>query len=659
MQNSYFSKKNIGIWISSVFVVILTIILLIVNIYAGIFGVLLSLVSIFSAYDKYKKKTDEFKEYVDNLDVAFEGFTKNAVFTMPFPIVVLNNKNELAWYNSRFKSMIGEKESLVDKKISHLIPEINNELIENNDTVKFILDFSLKNYEVFKVRIKTNKEDMTMLYFLDDTEKMSTLKKYLDEKMVVLNIRNDNYEELTASISSDKRPILFAEIDSIINTYIHKHGGFLKKSENGRYYAVIQKKALKDIRDDKFSFIDKIKNIKAGNTIPPTLSIGIGTTEDNPRLLEKSANAALDIALGRGGDQVVIKSRDALDYYGGNSQATEKRSKVKSRVVAHALSQFILKSNNVFISGHKNPDMDSFGSALGIWSAVRDQDKIAYIVLSEVTPAIKNLYDYAIKKIDGLQRFIITPDEAYEKIDASSLIIITDNHRKNSIEEPRMLDKSKNVVIIDHHRRGNDYIENPLLSYEEPSASSASELVTEMIMYMNENVKIDKVVAEGLLAGIMVDTKNFNQQTGIRTFESAALLKENGADSAIVKKLFSDDLETLRIKSEIISTAEVYKDKYIFGHYEKEVEGSTLIASIAADELTRVEDIEASFVFVKSKEKIHISARSSGNVSVQLIMEKLSGGGHRTMAATQLETSMEEAKKLLKKAISEYNEEEK
>lgn len=659
MEYKYFNKENIAIWIGPIFVVLLTIALLIVQIYIGVIGIVFSIISIFTSYEKYKKKTNEFKEYVDNLDIAIEGFTRNAVFMMPFPIAVLNENNELAWYNSLFKNMIGEKESLVEKKITNLIPEINKEQLENNEIIKFILEFSLKTYEVNKVRTNTHNEKMTMLYFIDNTEKELIFKKYTDEKMVILDIRNDNYEELNSSISSDKRPILFAEIDSIINTYIHKYGGFLKKSENGRYYAVIQKSNLDDIKGDRFSFIDKIRNIKVGNSLPPTFSIGIGVSESDPRQLEKSANAALDIALGRGGDQVVIKTKDTLDYFGGNSQATEKRSKVKARVVAHALSQYILKSTSVFISGHKNPDMDSFGSSLGLWSMIRDQDKKAYIILSEVTPAIKNLYEYAIKKIDGLQRFIITPEESYEKIEPSSLVIITDNHRRNSIEEPRLLDKNSNIVIIDHHRRGSDYIENSILTYEEPSASSASELVTEMIMYMNENVKIDKVVAEGLLAGIMVDTKNFSQQTGIRTFESAALLKENGADSVIVKKLFSDDLDTLRIKSEIISSVEVYKENYILGSYDEENESSTLIASLAADELIGVQNIEASFVMVISKNKIHISGRSSGKVSVQLIMEKLNGGGHRTMAATQLDTTMEEAKILLKKAISEYIEEEK
>ncbi|MDO4604451.1 MAG: DHH family phosphoesterase [Helcococcus sp.] len=653
-MDKFFRKENMGIIISPLINIVLTIILLVLNVYIGIIALVLTVISIYNAYDTIQNKNNQFKKYVENLELAFDGFSKKAIFNMPFSIVVINHRKDIVWYNSKFKQLINEKESVVDDSIHEVFPEITDELL-NLEEELFMVNYLFKDYEVHKSTLEDEK--MTLLYFIDTTDREQTLKKYQEERLVLMNIRIDNYEELNANLSSEKRPILYAEIDSTITSYFHEHGSFIKKNENGRYFAVLYKSTLHQMVREKFSFIDKVRNIRSGNTIMPTLSIGIGIDEESVRDNEKSANAALDIALGRGGDQIVLKSQDNLQYFGGKTQATEKRTKVKARVIAHALSQLIDKSTEVFISGHINPDMDSFGSALGLWHAVRKKDKSAYIVLSKVTPAIKNIYNYATTQVNGLSEYIITPNEAYEKAKASSLLIVTDNHRRQSIEEPRLFEKTDSIVVIDHHRRGNDYINNAVLSYVEPSSSSASELVTEMLMYMDEKVIIDKVIADALLAGITVDTKNFNQQTGIRTFEAAVILKQNGADSTVVTKLFRDDFDTLKFKSQIISNSIIYKDKYIIGTFDMDIDQSTLIASQAADGLLNVENAKASFVLTKTKNKTHISARSFGEISVQLIMEKLGGGGHQNVAATQLEVDIPEAIELLKKAIKEYESE--
>lgn len=656
-MNNFFNKYDINIWLSPILLTIITVILLIINIYLGIVSLIFTIFSMFSAYDMYLKRNDQFKKFVDTLDLSFEGFTKTAIFSMPFPIAVLNDNYELVWYNQRFKQMVGEKESLVDLKIRNIIPVIEIEHLDIQDIESFNIDYSLKQFEVHKnTTITSDKRKMTLLYFIDITEREKIYNDYLNEKMVMFNIRQDNYEEITQATPSEKRPILFAEIDSIITTYFHKHGGFIKKSDSSRYIGALQKNELDEMIKDKFSFIEDVRNVNSSITLPPTLSIGIGYNEDSPRKNEKASSAALDIALGRGGDQVVIKNNDKLDYFGGKNRATEKRTKVKARVVAHALNQYIQKASEIFISGHQNPDMDSFGSSVGLWYTAIKMDKKAYIILSKVNSAIENLYNYAIKNIEGLEESIISPEEAYNLANASSLLLVTDNHRKNSIEEPRLFEKTSSVVVIDHHRRGNNYIDNAILNYEEPSASSASELVTEMLMYMNEKVEINKYVADALLAGIMTDTQNFNKQTGVRTFESAVVLREHGAETTTVSSLFAEDFMTIKTKAEIISNAEIYKNEYAIGILEEEMENSSLIASLSADELAQIRNMEASFVIVYSNGKVHISARSFGEVSVQLIMEKLHGGGHRNMAATQLETSIEEAKKLLKKAIDEYQE---
>lgn len=657
MIDKLFRKENLNIWLAPAFLIITTILLLIFNIYAGIVGILLSIVAVFAAAETINKKDSMYKEYVDKLDIYFEGLSKKAIFNMPFSIMMLNSRGELIWYNSVLKNIVGRKESLIDEHVDEVLPGLSKQLVKDTDHQVFEFAYEQKDYEIHTSYLE--KEKIILIYMIDETEKIDTLIKYENERPVILNIRLDNIDELNSNISSEKRPIVYAEIDTIITGYFHKYSSFIKKNENGKYYAVTHLSSLREMTEDKFSFVEQVRNINSGNTIAPTLSIGISYEEENLRQNEKSSNAAVDIALGRGGDQIVVKKGDELEYFGGKNQATEKRTKVRSRVIAHALAQLINKSTDVFISGHINPDMDSLGSAIGIWHAVTERNKKAYIILSEVTPAIKNIYNYAIKNIEGLEDHIISPEQAMDRVRPSSLYIVTDNHRKNSTEAPDLFDATKSVVVIDHHRRGNDYIDNVALSYIEPSSSSASELVTEMLMYMDDNTKIGKSVADALLSGITVDTKNFTQQTSARTFEAATILKQAGADTNIVNKLFVEDLKTIKYKSEIISGANVFKDKFIIGTFDKDTEGSSLIASQAANELITIEDIEASFVLTRHHDKTHISARSNENVSVQLIMEKLDGGGHRNMAATQLDMTIEEAKKLLKKAIMEYIEEEK
>lgn len=652
MDNNLFDKENLNIWIGPLFTFILTIILLLQNVYLGIIGVAFTFVLAFIAWEKYNNKRNEFKEFVDKLDITFDGFSKKALFDMPFSIIILDRKNDIVWYNGKLKNMVSRKESLVDKKVDEILPGIDKKFKSKEENEVFEYEFEQRNYEVRSSVLE--KEQLRMLYFIDSTEKIDIERKYNNEKLVVMNIRLDNIEELNQNVSSEKRPILYAEIDSEITSYFHKYDAFLKKNENGKYFAITDSKSLKSMVEDKFSFIEKVRNISSGNTIPPTLSIGIGYEENTPRQNEKSSNAALDMALARGGDQVAIKTNEKMEYFGGKTQATEKRTKVRARVIAQALNQLIEKSTEVIISGHTNPDMDSFGSAVGIWHAATQKGKKAYIVLNDVSAAIKNIYEYTTVQQKGLREAIIDSEEALNIAKSSTLFIITDNHRKSSLEVPELLEKTNQVVIIDHHRRGNDYIENPTLGYIETSSSSASELVTEMLMYMDEKLKIDKIVSEALLAGITVDTKNFTQQTGARTFEAATILKQSGANTSIVNKLFMEDFDTLKQKSEIISQSEVYKEHFIIGIFDSDSDSSTLIASQAANDLVALSGIEASFVLTRKDGRTHISARSNEKISVQLIMEKLGGGGHLNMAATQLDMSIEESKELLKKAISEY-----
>lgn len=654
MKTQLGNNFNLETWFAPGLAIVLSIVVGLFNVYIGAIALVVSSVVAYLTYEKEKVRKNDLKNYIDKLDIAFEGVTKNVVFNMPFPIALLNDNNKLLWYNNKFKEMTKQTTSIVDKSIMSVLPSIDINTIENEDRSNVFEIFN-KKYIIHTNHVKEKKgENLTLIYLIDDTSHQDLIKEFEETRPVMASIHIDNYDELMTNTPSERRPLLFAQIDRIISVYFHERGAALKKYESDKYVGVLNANQLEEFEKDKFSLVDRVRETKIGNTIPPTLSIGFGCEEETPRENEKASNAALDVALGRGGDQIVVKIGEDLQYYGGKNKATQKRTKVKARVIAHALAQLIDKSTEVFVMGHKNPDMDSFGSALGLFHAAERRNKDVYIVLREVTPAIKNLYSRAISMIDGLEANILTPDEAYAKARASSLLIVTDNHRMNSTEEPRLFEKSSNIFLIDHHRRGKDYIDNATLIYLEPYASSSSELVTEMLMYMGEDIEINEIVAEGLLAGITVDTKNFFYQTGVRTFEAASVLKRHGADSMVVKQLFKDDIELMKYKSEIIANAEKYKETSLIGVFDRQLDSSTLIASQAADDLLNAEGIEASYVLTRVEGRTHISARSLGSISVQLIMEKLNGGGHLTAAATQLDVSIEETIIRLKEAIDSY-----
>lgn len=649
------NKYSWEVWLLLAICFVMAIVLFFYNEYVALVAVLLTIFVAYKTYQLEKERKKRIRDYIDKLDIAFDSISKNAVFKMPFSVAVLDKDETLMWYNSSFKAMTDIESSLVDKKLSDVLPSIGSTgLDQDGEKIYSLRD---KKYKIYTNKAKDDREvDLTLLYMLDVTDHQDLIDLYEEEKLIVVNLQLDNYDELVQTVPNEKRPLLFAQIDRYISMYFHDYGAIVKKYENDKYFGIVESGQLQQMIEAKFTFIEKIREINFGNTIPPTLSLGIGKNESSPRKTEKSANAALDIALGRGGDQVVIKDKEELNYIGGKNKATEKRTKVKARVIAHALGQLIDKSTEVFVMGHKNPDMDSFGSALGLMHAVSQKNKKVYLVLEEVTPAIKNLYSRAANKIEGFESKRISPAEAYNIVRPSSLIIVTDNHRRNSIEEPRLFEKTDNVFVIDHHRRSKDYIDNATLIYMEPYASSASELVTEMLMYMDGGMNIDRVVAEGLLAGITVDTKNFVMQTGVRTFEAASVLKRHGADSIVVKELFKDDLELIRTKADIISKAERILGDMAVGVYDQDSSSSSLIASQAADELLNAEGVKASFVLTRANGRTHISARSLGDVSVQLIMERLGGGGHLTASATQMDMTIEEAKEELIKAIEEYKE---
>ncbi|PMC81985.1 DHH family phosphoesterase [Anaerococcus hydrogenalis] len=612
----------------------------------------------------YIKKIDEnnedfFQAYIDEMDYSFDEITKNVVFQMPFPIVILEEGKTIKWHNSNFKELF-EAKNLIGKSINSFVPDFNDIDFTKESDKAISVNIYDKVYEFYYSTIKREKygKELTFVYGIDNTSDENIKKIFKDRRLVVLSMYIDNYDDLRQSTKASDRSSLTGEIDKIIMNYFEQYGAMVRKYENDRYMVMIHYDDYVKIYESKFKILDLVREVKKGNSIEPTLSIGVGLSGSKPIDIYEESRVSIDIALSRGGDQVVIKEGDNYEYFGGKSKATEKISKVRSRVISQALKRMVENSSKVFVMGHNNPDMDSFGSALGIYEGIKSIGKDCYFVLNGINKPIENIYNRTIEDLEGFREDIVTEIKALEMMDQGSLVIVTDNHRKNSTEAPAILDKTDQIVIIDHHRRGNDYIRNATISYIEPYASSASELVTEILNYFDESFKARVPVAEALLAGLTVDTKNFVYQTGVRTFEAASILKRWGADSIIIKRMFKDDFQIVKYKSEVIADSTVVNDFIAIGHFNREMDGSTLIASQAADDLLNIKGVRASFVLTRSNDKIHISGRSLGDISVQLILERIGGGGHLTSAATQLDMSIEEAEIMLKKAIKEYLEEE-
>ncbi len=627
-------------------------------------GVILLGYLIYYHWKNIHLKKVEWTQYIESLTTGIDTATKYAIINLPIPFVMVETNGTISWYNTRFLQMINSKD-LLEENIGDIIPGFNIDNIMNKkEDTPIEVSFKDKYYKVLYNIVRKNKgrdnreEYVIMLYWIDNTGFTTLKTKYNDEKVNVGLIQIDNYEDVRNNTDEANRPIVFAEIDKMLSSLAARTSGFIRKYENDKYLIMFENRHLENLEMKKFEILDNVREVDLGNRIPVTLSIGVGVNGKSLNQQYEYASAALDIALGRGGDQAVVKRIDKLSFYGGKSKAVEKRTKVKARVIAHALRQLIDQSEEVFIMGHKNGDMDSFGASIGIYRAVRNRNKKAYIVLSGINPSIKNIYDRLKAEHPEYLEHIITPEQARSIADKESLCVLVDNHRPSYTEAPHLLEIIDKVVLIDHHRRGAEFIEDPVLSYLEPYASSTCELVTEILYYVGDKLDVNKFEAEALLAGISVDTKNFTFQTGVRTFEAASFLRRAGADTTSVRQLFQDDINTFMAKAEVVKEAKVIDERIAISKLRKESKDSVLIAAEAANDLLNINGIMASFVLVVSDGRIHISGRSLGDISVQLILEKLGGGGHLAVAGAQLDNvNIDEAEEILKKAIREYFEE--
>ncbi|KXZ40737.1 c-di-AMP phosphodiesterase, consists of a GGDEF-like and DHH domains [Alkalithermobacter thermoalcaliphilus JW-YL-7 = DSM 7308] len=640
-------------------ILILSVIISVYNIYIGIASFICFCYLTYHNWKITDIRRKEWTRYIENLSIDMDEAVKNVILNIPIPLCILEFDGKINWYNNKFLNMM-KKTDILEKNIESLVPNLNlRKVLNENKELYTEVEFDNKKYNVVYNIIKSEHESkakyLVMVYWFDKTEYVNLLEKYKNERPVIAIIQVDSYDEVIQSASEDKRPLIAAEIERILNLWALQLKGAFRKNAKDKYTILISNKDLENLEKDKFSILDEIRKIDHGNTLPITLSIGVGAMGESLNETLRYANSALDLALGRGGDQAVIKRKEKAVFYGGKNKAVEKRTRVKARIIAHALKDLILESQQIFIMGHKYPDLDALGASIGIYSICMSLDKECNIILEKSNSSIESLMDRLIKS-EKYKHAFISKEEAIRYADKNTLVIVVDTHRPNFTECEEILEISEKIVVIDHHRRGIEFIDNAVLVYHEPYESSTCEMVTEILQYIDEKSIIDKLGAEALLSGIILDTKNFTFKTGVRTFEAAAILRKLGADTVSVKKLFQGELDEFIGKAEIIKNSKIIANTVAISLcYDTNITSPVVIAQ-GADELLNIKGVKASFVLGKSEDNtIFISGRSLGDINVQVIMEKLGGGGHIDVAGAQLaDISIEEALERVEELIMEY-----
>lgn len=575
---------------------------------------------------------------------------RQLLYELSIPYCLLDNKGNILWMNASMQASINRKNDL-NKNISTIIPELSANVFRNFEDFKEIrIAFNDRDYRVEMKRIsadiitqgvnilaKDYNSSLVAMYMFDETDINQYIQKIRDERFVVGLVYIDNYEDALESVDDVRRSLFVGLVDKRVNKYFSAGAAIIRKLEKDKYLVVFRYKFLEKLLADKFSLVEDIKSVKVGNEKTLTLSIAIGTGAADYARNYDIAKAAMDLALGRGGDQAVIKDGEKIYYYGGKSQQMEKNTRVKVRVKAHALRQILEANDNVLIMGHNLPDIDSFGSALGIYIIAKKFGKEAHIVFGEISSSVRPFMNRFIDKEEYPDDMFIKKEEAENYLTASSVVIVVDVNRPQRTECPQLLDKCKTIIVFDHHRRSSDTITGAVLSYVDPYASSACEMVTEMIQYVDDGIKLKAFEADALYAGISIDTDGFNSKSGPRTFEAAAFLRRHGADVTRVRKMLRNDMNEYKAIASAVSKSEVYKSAFAITVFDGEgLESPTIGGAKAANQLLDISGIKASFVITQYEDKLYISARSIDEVNVQLVMEKLGGGGHMSIAGAQL-----------------------
>ena len=608
------------------------------------------------------RKESEIESHIQNVTSDVDTASKGNLVNTPIPLVLIETNGNIIWRSKKFVEEFQNAD--IATQLNAIVKEIKLDIEKNNEEIEITKQFNLDN-RFYKIRgsvLKSKRRDrrkqkeyMLSLYFIDETKYNELFDSYNNSKTCIGIAMIDNYDEIVQRVLPEQKMELLAKIEKEIIDWVTQTGGLIIKTERDAFVYVFEQQYLAEFEKEKFNILDRVKSIDVDNKTQITLSIAISTEGKSNYEKYKSALIAMDIVLGRGGDQAVVRRDGQYKFYGGKSMEVEKRTKVKARTISQSISNAIMDSSNVLIMGHKNIDIDAIGSALGMYRLCKTLGKECNIV-TEPTGKSLGKFIEILKEDEEYKNVLVTEIEAVTELTKeNTLLIIVDTHKASYVEFPDILERVEKKVIIDHHRKAPDYIEDTLISFHEVYASSAAELVTEIIQYAQEETKLTLLEAEALYGGIMVDTKNFTFKTGVRTFEAAAYLRKYGVDIIKVKKWFQADLESYNLIAEIVRKAEIIEDSIAISVYDEEDENANLIIAKAADELLTISDITASFVMAKIGDKVFISGRSIGDINVQLILEKLGGGGHITLAGAQLEGfTLEEAKDELIVRIGEY-----
>ncbi|MFS0646042.1 DHH family phosphoesterase [Siminovitchia sp. 179-K 8D1 HS] len=617
--------------------------------WAGALGALLLGIFVFYTIKAENDMLRETEKYISTISHRIKKVGEEALLEMPIGVMLINEDYDIEWTNSYMASCLNE-----NKLVGKTLYDISEALVK---LVKEGRETEIVTLNDRKYRVEAKKEER-LLYFFDVTEEMETVKRYQEERQVIATILIDNYDDATQGMNDQAKSELNSTVTSLLNDWAMERDIFLKRTSSDRFIILLTEKILHQLEQEKFSILDTVRETTAKQHVPLTLSIGVGLGVSSLPELGALSQSSLDLALGRGGDQVAMKLPNGkLKFYGGKTNPMEKRTRVRARVISHALKDLIAESDKVIVMGHKYPDMDAIGAAIGIRKAAQMNQREGYIVINfdEIDKGVRRLIE-ELKNEPDIYTRLISPEDALEIATEDTLLVVVDTHKPSLVIEEKLLGKTERIVVIDHHRRSEDFIKKPLLVYMEPYASSTSELVTELLEYQPKGEKLHRLEATALLSGIIVDTKSFTLRTGSRTFDAASYLRARGADTVLVQKFLKEDVESYVKRAKLIETMEFYGDGIAIATGADDVIYNPIMIAQAADTLLTMEGVNASFVISKRDENtVGISARSLGEVNVQIVMEMMGGGGHLSNAAVQLpDVSVLEAELQLRQALDEY-----
>lgn len=630
-----------------ILLLVLTITLFIYEWILGVSALLLSAVLIYYTWLAEKQFRRDLNNYITTLSHRVKKAGNEVIQEMPIGIILYNDDKKVEWHNAYLGTIV-QQEDVLGQHLSELFTDLKAFPEEEELTISH-------HDRTYHVLVKSEER---LLYFTETTQFTNLSKLYNNEKLAIGIIMMDNMDEVTQGMDDQTRSVVLARVVSRITDWANEHHLYMRRFASDKFLILMNQQHLKRLERSRFVILDEIRDMEHEYKVQPfTLSIGIASEVDSLVELGTQAQASLDIALGRGGDQVAVKKGQQLTFHGGKSSAVEKRTRVRARVISHSLRDLIKESDNVMIMGHRLPDMDAIGAAIGVLKAAHHCDREGYIVLEGVNPMIQRLMD-EVNEYESLSQWFITPEQALHMTNERTLAVVVDTHKASFVAEPRLLQQTDRIVVVDHHRRGEEFIDQAILIYMEPYASSTCELVTELLQYIHDQVTLESIEATALLAGIVVDTKSFSFRTGARTFEAASFLRRHGANTMQIQRMLKEDLSTYLEKGDIIKRAEIINEHIALAVTEPGQQYQQMFIAQVADTLLEMIGIKASFVISERPDGlIGISARSLGEMNVQMIMEQMGGGGHLTNAASQCEGELDEVKSQLIAVLNEYHNE--